>query len=167
MTNLRQQPRMPPGLKTLTRPKSQPPHYHQDPFLIRLTLDLYSWYIKNGHARNEKDEEAVKELFKNHLPADAFAYPGFYERLYLYQSYCWFAFIRQDFLMYYRYTQKWVDLFIAEPLMMEVETSHFIKGMHNLLNAHFDLLNYGKFNHTLTAFVAFAVSPIALQHYNN
>ena len=27
------------------------------------------------------------------------------------QSYCWYAFIRQDFLMYYRYTQKWVDLF--------------------------------------------------------
>ena len=67
---------------------------------------------------------------------------GFYERLYLYQSYCWYAFIRQDFLMYYRYTQKWVDLFNEEEIMIGVETGHYIKGMHNLLNAHFDLRNY-------------------------
>ena len=37
----------------------------------------------------------------------------FMRNLYYNQSYCWYAFIRQDFLMYYRYTQKWVDLFTA------------------------------------------------------
>ncbi len=45
-----------------------------------------------------------------------------------YQSYCWYAFIRQDLLQYYRYTQKWVELFEKEPFMMEVETAHYIKG---------------------------------------
>ena len=59
----------------------------------------------------------------------------FYERVYLYQSYCWYAFIRQDFLMYYRYSKKWVDLFDEEPSMVTVETGHYIKGMHTLLNA--------------------------------
>jgi hypothetical protein len=58
-----------------------------------------------------------------------------------YQSYCWYAFIRQDFLQYYRYAQKWVDMFRAQPLMIRVETSHYIKGMHYLMNAHFDLRN--------------------------
>ena len=53
----------------------------------------------------------------------------------LYQSYCWYAFIRQDFLMYYRYSKKWVDLFDEEPAMVTVETGHYIKGMHTLLNA--------------------------------
>ena len=135
--------------------------------LSNLALQLYSWYIKHGHARNEKDEEGVKEFFKNNLPTDAFLFTGFYERLYLYQSYGWFAFIRQDFLMYYRYAQKWVDLFYEFPLMIEVETGHYIKGMHNLLNAHFDLRNFPKFHETLSEFEDFASSAVATQHDNN
>jgi hypothetical protein len=135
--------------------------------LSNLALQLYSWYIKHGHARNEKDEDGVKEFFKSSLPVDAFSLTGFYERLYLYQSYGWFAFIRQDFLMYYRYTQKWVDLFYEYPLMIDVETGHYIKGMHNLLNAHFDLRNYPKFHETLAEFESFATSAAATQHENN
>ncbi len=40
---------------------------------------------------------------------------SFYERIYLYQAYCWYYYILQDFVMYYRYTQKWVDLFTEYP----------------------------------------------------
>jgi hypothetical protein len=93
--------------------------------LSNLAMLLYSWFIKNGHARNERDEEKVKEYLKAHLPANAYQQTGFYEKLYLYQSLCWYAFIRQDFLMYYRYAQKWVDIFKAEPLMIRVETGHY------------------------------------------
>ncbi len=135
--------------------------------LSNLALRLYSWYIKNGHARNEKDEAGVTEYFKAHLPPESEQGTGFYERLYLYQSYAWLAFIRQNFLMYYRYTQKWVTLFTDNPFMIEVEAGHFIKGMHNLLNAHFDLRNYRKFNYTLIQFEKFCDSPIAHQHDTN
>ncbi|MEP6711866.1 MAG: hypothetical protein ABJA37_05610 [Ferruginibacter sp.] len=135
--------------------------------LSNLALRLYSWYIKNGHARNEKDEQVVKKYFNEHLPPESDNQAGFYERLYLYQSYAWLAFIQQDFLIYYRYTQKWVSLFEDNQLMIEVETGHYIKGMHNLLNAHFDLRNYKKFDDTLTAFEKFCASPIAHQHDNN
>jgi hypothetical protein len=90
------------------------------------------------------------------LPAGAWEQPGFYERLYLYQSYNWYAFIRQDFLKYYRYSQKWVNLFHDQPLMIRVETSHYIKGLHNLLNAHFVTRNYGKFEEVLQQFERFA-----------
>ncbi len=134
--------------------------------LSNLALQLYSWYIKNGHARNEKDEIGVKEFLQKNLPPNANKETGFYERLYLYQSYVWYAFIRQDFLMYYRYSQKWVDLFDAEPTMMAVETGHYIKGMHNLLNAHFDLRNFRQFEHTLKAFERFAETDLAKQHDN-
>jgi len=120
--------------------------------LSSLSLQLYSWYIRNGHARNEKDEKAVEAFFEKHLPEDLSLCTGFYEKLYLFQSYSWYAFIRQDFLLYYRYTQKWVDLFDKEKFMIGVETAHYIKGMHNLLGAHFDLLNYTKFLHTLDQF---------------
>lgn len=134
--------------------------------LSNLALQLYSWYIKNGHARNEKDENIVTLFFNDKLPAGAHDQTGFYEKLYLYQSYCWYTFICQNFLMYYRYSQKWVDLFHEEPLMINVETGHYTKGMHNLLNAHFDLRNYNKFKTTLLQFEAFAETDIANHHDN-
>jgi tetratricopeptide (TPR) repeat protein len=135
--------------------------------LSNLSLQLYSYYIKNGHTRTEKEETALTQYFHEHLPADATSCTGFYERLYLYQSYCWYAFIRQDFLLYYRNTQKWVDLFTAEPFMIDVETAHYIKGMHNLLNAHFDLQNYSKFDEVLKQFETFAESKTIYQTDNN
>lgn len=124
--------------------------------LSNLAMQLYGWFIRNGHARNEKDEQELRVFLETNLPPDAHKQTGFYERLYLYQSYNWYAFIRQDFLMYYRYSQKWVDLFEEEPLMVRVETSHYIKGLHNLLNAHFDLRNDEKFAVVLRTFDAFA-----------
>lgn len=135
--------------------------------LSNLALQLYSWYIKWGHARNEKDEDEIRAFFKQSLPHDAHHYKGFYEQLYLFQSYCWYAFIRQDFLMYYRYTKKWVDLFDEQPFMMEIETGHYIKGIHNLLNAHFDLRNDQQFEKTIKKFEAFASSEVANQNHNN
>ncbi|MEO7313172.1 MAG: hypothetical protein ABIX01_22495 [Chitinophagaceae bacterium] len=134
--------------------------------LSNLAVQLYSWYIQNGHARNEKDEAAVKQFFMENLPAGADALPGFYEKLYLFQSYVWYAFIRQDFLMYYRYSQKWVDLFDEQQIMIAVETGHFIKGMHNLLNAHFDLSNFQKFENVLSRFERFGLSTQANKHDN-
>jgi hypothetical protein len=132
--------------------------------LSNLALRLYSWYIKNGHARNEKDEAGVIKFMKDNLPSDAAEQTGFYERLYWYQSYSWYAFIRQDFIMYYRYSQKWVDLFRNQPMMKRVETGHYIKGMHNLLNAHFDLRNYQRFEIELQLFEEFAQTPRVIEN---
>lgn len=135
--------------------------------LSNLALKLYSWYIRNGHARTEQDDAEVKKIFDEGLPADITNCSSFYEKLYLFQSYCWYAFIRQDFLMYYRYTQKWVDLFTAQPLMTAVETAHYIKGMHNLMGAHFDLRNYNKLVQTLQQFEAFAQTDVVQKNENN
>ena len=134
--------------------------------LSNLALLLYRWYVKNGHARNVEDEKELKNFFKISLPKDPNAINGFYEKLYLYQSYCWYAFIRQDFLMYYRYCQKWINLFEENEIMKSVETGHFIKGMHNLLDAHFVLRNFKQFEITLKNFEAFSKTPVANQHDN-
>ncbi len=134
--------------------------------LSNLALQLYQWYVKYGHARNEKDENGVKQFFKTNLQVDTKKIKGFYQLLYLYQSYCWYAFIRQDFLMYYRYSKKWVDLFNREPLMITVETGHYIKGMHNLLTANFNLRNFKQFDNYLSRFERFTLSKVANQHDN-
>ena len=132
-----------------------------------LALQLYSWYIKHGHARNEKDEKTLVAFFGQHVSDDLAQIKTFYQKLYFSQSYCWYAFIRQDFLMYYRYTQKWVDVFYDEPFMIDIETAHFIKGMHNLLTAHFNLRNYQKFDQVLQQFENFAISKTAQRNDNN
>jgi hypothetical protein len=134
--------------------------------LSNLSLQLYSWYIKNGVARNRKDEAEVKQFFEQSMPKGSEKVNGFYEELYLYQSFCWYAFIRRDFLMYYRYCQKWVDLFDKYKEMLEVETAHYIKGMHNLMSAHFDLQNEKKLVATIEQFEKFSKRKIVLQNDN-
>jgi hypothetical protein len=124
--------------------------------LSNLALRLYSWYIQNGHCRNKNDEASITNYFNKNLPSFISLPTGFFERLYLYQSFSWYACIRQDFLLYYRYAQKWVDLFEEQPIMKRVETGNYIKGLHNLLNAHFDLHNHQKLESTLSQFEAFA-----------
>lgn len=135
--------------------------------LSNISLQLYSWYIKNGHARNANDTAAVDAFLKQEVIQQAQDLKGFYERLYLYQCHCWHAFITQNFLLYYRYCQKWVDLFDAEPKMIEIETTHYIKGLHNLMSAHFDLRNYRKFNETIGVMEDFIQTPVIQHNQNN
>ncbi|MFL5741553.1 MAG: hypothetical protein ACJ75B_15110 [Flavisolibacter sp.] len=134
--------------------------------LSNLSLQLYSWYIRHGHARNEEDEAGIKQFMKENLPPGAWEQKGFYEQLYLYQSYSWYAFVRQNFIMYYRNSQKWVNLFNDQPLMKRVETGHYIKGLHNLLNAHFDLRNPQKLSEVLHVFEQFASTERVQQNDN-
>ena len=135
--------------------------------LSNLSLQLYSWYIQNGHARNEKDLKDVRTFFESKLPGNAHELKGFYEKLYLYQSYCWYAFIRQDFLQYYRYSQKWVNLFDENPGMLQTETPIYCKGMHNLMGAYFGLMNDRKLAEAIKQFERFAESKSVAQNENN
>lgn len=135
--------------------------------LSNLSLQLYSWYIQHGHARNEADIKELKLFFETNLPANAAKAEGFYEKLYFYQSWCWFAFIQIDFLQYYRYCQKWVDLFDKYPDMLAVETASYIKGMHNLMGAHFDLLNHDKLEENIKRFEQFAKGRLVKGNDNN
>jgi hypothetical protein len=135
--------------------------------LSNLSLQLYSWYIRNGHARNEKDLDEIKTFFEQHFPAGLPGHNSFYGKLYLYQSYCWFAFIRQDFLQYYRYSRKWVTLFEEHAGMIQTETAIYIKGMHNMMSAYFDLLQPKKLADAIKRFEKFTKSELVTQSENN
>jgi hypothetical protein len=134
--------------------------------LSNLALKLFSWFVENGHARDEYDEKDIRKFMTQNLPSGAWKETGFYERMYLYQSYTWYAFIRQDFLQYYRYAKKLVTLFEDHPLMKRVETSHYIKSLHYLLNAHFDLRNHREFSKTLEQFSEAAQTARIKDHDN-
>lgn len=134
--------------------------------LSNLALELYSWYIKHGHARDDKEVHALRSFFESNIPTINKDNLGFYEKLYLYQSYCWFGFIQQDLLAYYRYTQKWVDLFEEMPVMKTIEAGQYIRGLHNLISAQFNLNNYEKFDEALKQFEGFANSAIGELNIN-
>jgi hypothetical protein len=113
--------------------------------LSNLALSLYGMYLKLGHVRNEKEAIMLRSFFENNLP-EANVHPmTFYEKVNLYQAYSWYSYILQDFLMFYRYTQKWVDLFDQYPQQQKTDPALYIKAMNNLLTAHFFNMNYGKF----------------------
>ena len=135
--------------------------------LSNLALQLYGWYIRSGHIRNRAEERAVRDFYRKHIPKDAAVQTGFYEKLYLHQCNAWYGFILQDLLMYYRSCQRWVDLFAREPFMRKVEAQQYIKGMHNLLNAHFLLMNHGRFMEALRQFESFHRSAEADINANN
>ena len=134
--------------------------------LSNLAMLLYSWFIQNGHARNSIEAEKLENYLEENLPSNALMPNGFYEKLFLYQSLSWYAYIKLDFLKYYRYSKKWVEIFEDEPLMKRVETGHYIKGLHTLLNSHFDLRNYQQFEIVLKRFEKFALTDRVRLHDN-
>jgi hypothetical protein len=131
---------------------------HLTTLLSNLALQLYAWYIKFGHSIKEADEKNIIQFMEKNIPAEAWENNGFYERLYLFQSLTWYHFIRQNFLLYYKYARKWVDLFNEEPLRKRVETGYYIKGLHYLVNSHFTLHQITKSEIALREFEAFAAT---------
>ena len=125
--------------------------------LSTLALRMYGMYLKLGHARDEKDSLMLRSFFEANLPAVQQGSMSFYERIYLYQAYCWYYYILQDFVMYYRYTQKWVDLFSEYPRLRDTDVDLYIKAMHNLLTAHFHTMNHDKFTEVLAEMEQFIV----------
>lgn len=142
-------------------------HWMKESRLGNLALQLYGWYINNGLARNEADEVEINAFFKSRLTEDLLYPETFYEKLNYFQSYCWYAFIRQDYLMYYRYTSKWVSLFRDNQEMIQIETGNYLKAMHNLLNAHFNLRNFEGFSQAIAWFEEFSKSGIIEENENN
>jgi hypothetical protein len=142
-------------------------HIHLIAKTSNLSLQLYSWYIQHGHARDEEDRITLDTLMLDPVLEEVKAATGFYERLYQYQCHCWYGFITLDFLMHYRYAQKWVDLFEKEEGMKQIESAQYIKGLHNLISAHFDLKNFDKFKETICLLEQFSETPIVLNNKNN
>ena len=110
-----------------------------------LALQLYGLYLKMGYARNQNDHELVRDFFQSNLPDIDFQQLDFFGKVYYCQAHLWYYFITQEFRMCYRYAQKWVELFRETPEFIKLYAPLYLKGIHNLLNALFNTLQYQKF----------------------
>jgi len=86
-----------------------------------LSLQLYGLYLKMGLVRNQEEKDFVHDFFQKKLPKYDLRELGFYEKLYLFQAYDWYSLMNQDFALYYKYSQRWVDLFDEYPEMVKLQ----------------------------------------------
>ncbi|WP_192820274.1 hypothetical protein [Rufibacter sp. LB8] len=134
-------------------------HIAQMHRLSNVALRLYGLYLKVGLARNQEDYDSITTFFQENLPEIDNQRAGFYEKLYFHQAHVWYYLMIQDFRNCYRAAQKWVDLFDEYPHMKERRPVLYIKGMHNLLNALYNLLYHSKFTAVLQQLEEFAADP--------
>ncbi len=119
--------------------------------LSNLAIRLYGFYIKNGHIRNEEDQIILTGFFHRYMPSFEFDKLKFYEKLYLYQSHVWYYLILQDFVMVYRYSLKWVELFNDNPEAICNQSDLYIKGINNMLDGLYFSQDYVRFEKTLNS----------------
>ena len=113
--------------------------------LSDLSLSLYGLYLQFGHVKDVKDHQFINQYFTDNLPKHEIGELDFYEKLYLFQSYVWLHYMSQDFVSFYKYAQRWVDLFEEFPEMIKKERPLYLKGMHNVLTAYFMSQRLDKF----------------------
>ncbi len=116
--------------------------------LSNLSLLLYGRYLKHGYVKNEDDYLQLKVFFNKHLPEYELDELKFYQKLYLYQCYVWFYNMTQDFPLYYKYANRWVNIFHNNEELIVESTPLFMKGIHNLMNALFMSGKREKYNET-------------------
>ncbi|WP_185856018.1 hypothetical protein [Blattabacterium cuenoti] len=120
--------------------------------LSSLSLELYGLYLKVGYVRNEKDKIFIETYFRTNLPKFDIDKLSFYEKLFLYQAQVWYHYIRQDFIMCYRSSCKWIELFQNHVKKKKVSPISYLKGYHYLLDTLFYLNHYSKFKNVLEQF---------------
>lgn len=124
-------------------------YVHTTNVFSNLALRLYDMYVKVGHVKTDVEGKRVKEFFNTNLPEYREEDLDFFELLYLYQAFVWYNLIIQDFLMCYRYAQKWVNLFDDYPEMKKVQPDLYITGYNNLLESLFMMLHTSQFEKVL------------------
>ena len=116
---------------------------------LGLSLKLYGLFIKTGHVKSERDELFLREYFQANLPAVNYTQLDFWEKVHYCKAFMWFYYILQNFTYYYRYAQKWVDLYETAPDMKRLDSDLYLRGLHNLLLAYFFTRQHEKFAVTL------------------
>jgi len=117
--------------------------------LSNLSLQLYSLLLKEGYVKGDEDSKSLIKYFNKRLPKYDSSEMGFREKLFLYKAFLWRSLILQDFVLSYKYAQKWVALFDENPKMKKQNPVFYIKGLDYLLEALFFIKHRTMFNKVL------------------
>lgn len=120
-----------------------------------LSLQLYGLYLKIGFVRNFKDYEMVKLFFNAKLPNVPYAELDFMSKIYHDQAHVWFYHMTQDFPYCYKYASRWVSIFEKNEEIILIHGILYLKGLHNLLTALFNMWQYDKYCEVLKKLIVF------------
>lgn len=113
----------------------------------------YALYQQLGYARSQRDLDMIREHFQPKLQSYASRVKemSFYERFYYYQAAAWYYYIQQNFVLSYRYSKYWIELFDAHPAMKIAMYDNYIKGAAQILDGLYLMRKYrhleGYLNH--------------------
>ncbi|MDP4579431.1 MAG: hypothetical protein NWS66_05585 [Saprospiraceae bacterium] len=120
-----------------------------------LSLQLYGLYLKIGFVRNFKDYEMVKLFFNAKLPNVPYVELDFMSKIYHDQAHVWFYHMTQDFPYCYKYASRWVSIFEKNEEIILIHGILYLKGLHNLLTALFNMWQYDKYCEVLKKLLVF------------
>ena len=107
----------------------------------------YALYQQLGYARTQKDLDLIRQYFRPRLEA----YQGrigsmsFHEKFYFYQASAWYYYIQHNFVLSYRYSRMWLELFDSNPRMKTVMYDNYIKEYAQILEGLYLMRRYKHF----------------------
>lgn len=112
-----------------------------------LSLQLYSYLLQNGYAKDEEDANEVSHYYKQRLPEFELTELGFKEKLFYYQSALWYCQIQQDFKSSYRNGAHWIGLFHKNKTLVNAHPVYYLKGLNATLDSLYYLRYLSKFEY--------------------
>jgi len=135
--------------------------------LSNLRILLHARYIKFGHIKDEIEKEEVQSFFHHRLNSHPVETLSVAEQIYLYQAKVWYYYILLDFENCYQYSEKWVEVFKRDEVLVTQDPDLFMRGYHYLLTAAYNLKNIEAFNRYLREFEDFRNNQYPTFNYNS
>lgn len=107
-----------------------------------LRMKLHSFYVEEGHIKNESDEKYVHAIFKENFPELNEKKLGLMESIHLNQAYVWYYYILNDFKNCFKHSKKWIEQFEKNTELKSRDTNLFLRGYHYLLTSTYNLKKY-------------------------
>ncbi|MEL7219982.1 MAG: hypothetical protein AAGJ93_01610, partial [Bacteroidota bacterium] len=120
-----------------------------------LSLQMYGLYLKVGYVRSEKDFLLIRDFFRSRLPEVDYQELDFWSKVYFCKAHYWYYHTVQDFPQCYRYSLRWLELFQQDENIVQLHAAVYLKGLHKMLNALYNTLQYDKFKEMITVLESF------------
>lgn len=105
--------------------------------LANLKLLLQRRFINEGHVSSTAKKAEAEHYFRENMPPLREEELTFFERIYLYQVYYWQAYLVMDYDTSLFWSQRWVELYEAEPHMIHMDVDIYMRALHQLLTIAF------------------------------
>ncbi|WP_020534202.1 hypothetical protein [Lewinella cohaerens] len=128
---------------------------HRTNQFSNLSLQMYALYLKVGYVRNQKEYDFARATFEEQLPDVDYHQLDFWSKVYHSKAHYWYHHMRQDFPQCFRYSERWLALFDNSPNSIRLHPAEYLKGLHKLLNALFNTLQYQRFCEVMQILEAF------------